>query len=227
MRRILTLDDISQGLEALIRLDPRLSAVIERAGAVPLRLSEPGFASLVAIVVSQQVSRASAPVEILMGDVEEDVNPYSGRVIHKRANVAKPEMMADETTFVSTDSERVPTAYFVPADQKVALERLRAHGVRLERLDAPVNVPLQEFQVATSTATEKPFENHQERTVTGTWVPVERAVPAGAYRVSMNQPLARLAFYLLEPRSNDGLATWNVLDEALKSGRSPIVRTRN
>jgi hypothetical protein len=43
----------------------------------------------------------------------------------------------------------------------------------------------------------------------------------------MRQPLARLAFYLLEPRSNDGLVTWNVLDEALKSGRSPILRTRD
>ncbi len=43
----------------------------------------------------------------------------------------------------------------------------------------------------------------------------------------MTQPLARLAFYLLEPRSYDGLVTWNVLDEALKSGRSPILRTRD
>jgi hypothetical protein len=43
----------------------------------------------------------------------------------------------------------------------------------------------------------------------------------------MTQKLARLAFYLLEPRSNDGLVTWNVLDEALKTGRSPILRTRD
>ena len=186
-------------------------------------------ASLVGTELSirSKVTRASAPVEILMGDVEEDVNPYSGRVIHKRANVVKPEMMADETTFESTDRERVPTAYFVPADQKVALERLRAHGIQLERLTAAVNVPLQEFEVATSTTTAQAFESHQERTVTGAWVPVERAVPAGAWRVSMRQPLARLAFYLLEPRSNDGLVTWNVLDEALKSGRSPILRTRD
>ena len=34
----------------------------------------------------------------------------------------------------------------------------------------------------------------------------------------MTQRLARLAFYLLEPRSNYGLVTWNVLDEALKTG---------
>lgn len=199
------------------------------AASIMKTTADADAASLVGTEVSirSQVSRASTPVEILMGDVEEDVNPYSGRVIHRRASVVKPEMMADETTFVSTGRERVPTAYFVPADQKVALERLRAHGIRLERLDAPVNVPLQEFQVATSTATEKPFENHQERTVTGSWVAVDRPVPVGAYRVPMNQPLARLAFYLLEPRSNDGLVTWNVLDEALKSGRSPIVRTRN
>lgn len=79
MRRILTLDDISQGLEALIRLDPRLSAVIERAGAVPLRLSEPGFASLVAIVVSQQVSRASA--DAILGRFTRLLDPLTPRAV--------------------------------------------------------------------------------------------------------------------------------------------------
>lgn len=60
MRRIATIDDLEDGLDALCRADPRLVAVRARAGAVPLRLSEPGFASLVSIIVSQQVSRASA-----------------------------------------------------------------------------------------------------------------------------------------------------------------------
>ena len=31
----------------------------------------------------------------------------------------------------------------------------------------------------------------------------------------MNQPLARLAFYLLEPNSDDGVTTWNFLDDVL------------
>jgi hypothetical protein len=166
-------------------------------------------------------------VEILMGDVVEEVNPYSGRVIHRRADVVKPEAMADETTFTSTDRERVPSAYFVPADQKAAVERLRAHGIVLEPVTTPVSSGLEVFTVATSTAMEKPFENHQERTVTGTWAPADVTVPAGAWRVPMTQPLARLAAYLLEPRSNDGLVTWNVLDEALKTGRAPILRTRD
>ncbi|MEZ5417327.1 MAG: M14 family metallopeptidase [Vicinamibacterales bacterium] len=173
------------------------------------------------------VARGAAPIEILMGGVEEEVNPYSGRVMHRRTNVRTPEMMADQTTFTSTDQERVPAAYFVPADQKAAVELLRAHGIILEPVTTATTLPLEEFTVADSTTTPRPFENHQERTVTGSYGPVEREVPAGAWRVPMTQKLARLAFYLLEPRSNDGLVTWNVLDEALKTGRSPILRTRN
>ncbi|MGE4082541.1 MAG: M14 family metallopeptidase [Vicinamibacterales bacterium] len=174
-----------------------------------------------------KVARGPAPIEILMGGVEEDVNPYSGRTIHRRADVKTAERMADETTFESTDQERVPAAYFVPAEQKAAVELLRAHGITLERVAVAQTLPLEEFTVSGSTTTPKPFENHQERTVTGSYAPVEREVPAGAWRVPMTQKLARLAFYLLEPRSNDGLVTWNVLDEALKTGRSPILRTAN
>jgi DNA-3-methyladenine glycosylase II len=60
MRRILSLSDISDGLDELCMMDPRLARVRASAGEVPLRLSEPGFQSLVSIIVSQQVSRASA-----------------------------------------------------------------------------------------------------------------------------------------------------------------------
>ena len=50
-------------------------------------------------------------------------------------------------------------------------------------------------------------------------------MPVGTWRVDMRQPLARLAFYLLEPRSDDGLANWNFLDEAMENGDVyPILR---
>ena len=60
MRRIVTMTDIEEGLDALCALDPRLVAVRAAAGDVPLRLSPPGFESLISIVIGQQVSRASA-----------------------------------------------------------------------------------------------------------------------------------------------------------------------
>jgi len=60
MRRISSDSDIVEALDALVSADPRLFAVRAAAGDIPLRLSSPGFSSLVSIVVSQQVSRASA-----------------------------------------------------------------------------------------------------------------------------------------------------------------------
>ena len=60
MRRIATLDDIAEGLDALVGIDPRLAAVRARAGEIPLRRSAPGFASLASIITGQQVSTASA-----------------------------------------------------------------------------------------------------------------------------------------------------------------------
>jgi len=60
MTTIRDMTDIETGLTHLVTLDPRLEAVVASAGAVPLRLSEPGFASLASIIVSQMVSKASA-----------------------------------------------------------------------------------------------------------------------------------------------------------------------
>lgn len=60
MRRIETAEDVTRALDALVARDPRLGPVRKAAGAVPLRRSPAGFASLASVIVSQQVSRASA-----------------------------------------------------------------------------------------------------------------------------------------------------------------------
>jgi hypothetical protein len=210
-----------------------LEELLGFAHANAARLRDAAAAADKLTIIGQQVSlrsrvkRSPQMVEILMGDVEEDVNPYSGRIMHKRLDVRKPERMWEEASFEATETERVPSAYFVMAEQKLAIERLRAHGITLERVAEPLTVPVEQFQIASTEVAPQPFENHQERTVTGKYAPVDGPIPAGAYRVPMNQPLARLAFYLLEPRSNDGFLTWNILDEAIKQSHYPILRTRN
>ncbi len=76
------------------------------------------------------------------------------------------------------------------------------------------------------TRNERVFQGHREVTIAG----VTRArrtleAPAGSLRVSMGQRLARLIFHLLEPTSDDGVLTWNLLDEWLKEGAEiPIYR---
>jgi hypothetical protein len=175
-----------------------------------------------------KLKRSEQMIEILMGETEDEVNPFSGRVMFRRKDVRHPEMMYEDAAFESTDAERVPSAYYIPANLTAAIERLRAHGVKMERVEQPAALALEEFQIESTQVTPQAFENHKERTASGKYAPVEQTPPAGTYRIPMNQPLARLAFYLIEPRSNDGLLTWNVLDDALRDPKVyPILRTRN
>lgn len=60
MKRIECNDDIALGLTELAQSDSSLIGIIDLAGDVPLRLSTADFAGLASIIVSQQVSKASA-----------------------------------------------------------------------------------------------------------------------------------------------------------------------
>jgi hypothetical protein len=171
---------------------------------------------------------AGKPVEILMGEVTEVKHPVDGHVMHLRKDVKIPETMVEYGTFRGTESARVPATYFVPPTLTAAVDRLASHGIVMTRLASPLQAPIEEFRIETSTTAATPFQNHAERTLTGRWVPVERELPAGTLRVDMTQRLARLAFYLVEPRSDDGLVNWNLVDEASAgAGVYPIVRSRN
>jgi len=185
-------------------------------------------------LISQRVSlrsrlkRSTAKAEILMGETAEEVNPYSGQMMLRRLDVRKPEQMWLDAAFDSTESERVPSAYYIPPSLASVVERLRDHGIRLEQIDRQTTLRLEEFRIETTQVAAQTFEGHRQRTVTGEYQPVERTITPGFFRVPMNQPLSRLAFYLIEPRSNDGLLDWNFLDDALKDTKTyPILRTRN
>ena len=99
MQRISTLDDIAAGLDALCVADPRLARVRTIAGEVPLRRTEPGFASLVSIVISQQVSRASA--DAIFGRLVKLADPLTpdallaaDDVLFREAGLSRPKQRA-------------------------------------------------------------------------------------------------------------------------------------
>jgi hypothetical protein len=129
-------------------------------------------------------------------------------------------------------SEDVAAEYYVPAGATKAIDLLRAHGVQLSPVSQPVS-GVEQF-VITSNTTLPVRQNsidtgaHALRRLEGSWQPAADArVPAGSWVVRMNQPLGRLAFYLLAPTSDDGLVNWNVLDDLIKDGEPyPILRKR-
>jgi DNA-3-methyladenine glycosylase II len=84
MTRISTDADIAAGLAALLEADPRLVAVAAEAGPLPLRRRPGGFSGLASIVVSQQLSTASAGA--IWGRLVAAYDPFTPeRLIRARA----------------------------------------------------------------------------------------------------------------------------------------------
>ncbi|MFI5280046.1 MAG: M14 family metallopeptidase [Gemmatimonadales bacterium] len=165
-------------------------------------------------------------IDVAMGQTTEEINPYTGQKMLHRVDMHATQRMPDYTTFEASEFSRAPRAYFVPTGLDTVIERLEAHGVVTSRLAQPLVVALERFRVDSSWTAQRPFQNHRERTVTGAWESASDTVPAGTVVVRLDQPLGRLAFLLLEPRSDDGLLDWNYFDAALGSARYyPVRRT--
>jgi hypothetical protein len=158
-------------------------------------------------------------VDILMGEVEDEVNPVNGACMNRRKDVLRAEKMNNGLWFAPTATEDVATEYYVPASATRAIELLRAHGVQLREVKQEIK-GVETFAITANTQ-RQPNNGidtgaHGLRSLTGSWAPsADSTVPAGSFAVAMNQPLARLAFYLLAPTSDDGLVAWNYLDDVL------------
>jgi hypothetical protein len=169
--------------------------------------------------------RSPHPVRILLGAVEEERNPYSGATMLRRLPVRTPEMMYEYGTFRPTETEVVPAAYILLETTPQILANLDAHGVRTSQLGSARELDAQRFRIDSTSIAAREFQGHRERTVFGAWVPQRVAAPATALVIEMDQPLARLLFTLLEPRSDDGLVNWNYFDRWIEAnGTIPVVR---
>ncbi|MEM6335981.1 MAG: M14 family metallopeptidase [Bacteroidota bacterium] len=165
-------------------------------------------------------------VEILMGDVVEETNPYSGELILRRLDVVNPTPLKEYIAFQPSDWERVPSRYFLPAEATQALALLDAHGIKTQALNAPMTVDVEVFDITGSTLAQREFQGHRQRSIEGQYRTDAVELPAGTVQIEIDQPLGRLAFFLLEPRSDDGFTNWNVFDDLLDGATQyPVVRS--
>jgi len=169
-------------------------------------------------------------IDVLMGEVEDEKNPNTDGMMNLRKDVVHHEQMVDMLWFEPTTTAVVPSAYYVPAEATKAIELLKRHGVQMRQITSPVS-NLSAFAISDSSfqcnAPSIDYGTHNLHWLEGTWNPPATTVtaPPGSWMVPMNQPLARLAFYLIEPTSDDGLTIWNYLDDLLKDAKTyPILK---
>jgi dipeptidyl aminopeptidase/acylaminoacyl peptidase len=117
-----------------------------------------------------------------------------------------------------------PYAYLIPAKSAAVVENLQRHGIVVEELREDVELDVEAYRIDKVTR-ERQFQKHQPETLEATARKESQRVEAGTFMVRTAQPLGSLAAYLLEPQSEDGLATWNFFDDGVKEGKDfPVLR---
>jgi hypothetical protein len=119
--------------------------------------------------------------------------------------------------FDATISTTLPRGYFLPKSMKSIAEHLRKQGIKVVELKSSKKATGEVFMVDELKIAPRKFEGHNMATATGKYVAASRTFKKGDFWIDMAQPLTNLAFYSLEPQSDDGLLTWNFFDDYLKS----------
>jgi hypothetical protein len=144
----------------------------------------------------------------------------------KRTGVYRAVRMPVFDRFVAARREAIPAAYLIPQRLQQIVELLRRQGVVVESLTGEWRTAVNPFMID-SVSVQPVFEGHRTVQAEGHWrsEPLDTVVVAGWYLVPTDQPLGVLASYLLEPASEDGVVTWNLLDRELQAGTMyPILR---
>jgi len=118
--------------------------------------------------------------------------------------------------FEATVKAIVPRGYLLPASLKGIADHLKLQGIEVKKLDREVTATGEVFEVTKLNQSSRPYEGHHMARVEGAYEQATKTFQKGDYWVDMAQPLTNLAFYTLEPQSDDGLVTWNFFDEYLE-----------
>lgn len=148
-----------------------------------------------------------------------------GEGLMRRTGEIVPVKMTDYGVFAATETAAMPMRYAIPNPPAAVIENLKQHGIAMTTLDKPMKMRTLQFDIGRVDHAERAFQKHRETTLTGQWVEREETLPAGTLIVRTDQALGRLAFYLLEPRSDDGLFAWNFFDGMLEAGSIAPVRS--
>jgi hypothetical protein len=175
-----------------------------------------------------EIKALDRPVSILVGEVEKEKNPRSGKTMTvMMENKFTPIPMPDYGLFIATSTAPVPRAYIFRDEEgtKVITAKLSAHGIRVEELRETLITEVETFVIDGVRKAPRAFQGHQEVKLKGHFKKETLNFPAGSILVRTTQPLKSLIFYLLEPQSDDGFVNWNFLDSYLEKGKTyPICK---
>ena len=170
---------------------------------------------------------APATMQPVIAEITESAGEGAGGYVRRRrTGVYRSIRMPVFDRFQAARKEALPAGYLVPPRLRSVVDLLRLQGVSVDSLTGPWSTKAHSFMIDTLSVGSL-FEGHRTVQAEGTWnsQPRDSALVSGWYLVRTAQPLGLLGAYLLEPASEDGVVTWNLLDRELQPGSAyPILR---
>lgn len=165
-----------------------------------------------------------ARTENYIFDVVQPLKNPDGRVTGEAARTTLE--LPSFVTWAPHDFVTVPTGYLIDAAYAFKVRSvLEAHGIKVLRGSTRPKSPLNFFRETDRKVATQAFQGIISLTLKGAWTPDESPHPMAprwteddldhALYVPLDQPLGRVAFYLLDPRSPDGLVFWGFFHESL------------
>nr|WP_262899114.1 M14 family metallopeptidase [Dawidia cretensis] len=134
----------------------------------------------------------------------------------RTGNIVRYDGVPYFAQFQPTVESTIPRGYIIPAAHSTLALHLQQLGIRVTKLSKGKILKGDVFQITKVQRSARKFEGHLMATAEGTFEKASRKFQAGDYMVDLAQPLGNLAFYVLEPQSDDGFISWNFLDSYLE-----------
>ncbi len=200
---------LASTLETLGRDGAALQAAIAADRA--MRTSE--------VVVTWEKGGTPGAMDFLGVDFETWLSPVSG--MEEVRWLGRARTFPNLTVFKDKPGLRAkrPAAYWVPVTKPEVIERLKAHGIRLEVQEGARTLEVEMYRLLDPSPVGglQPFESRHPLKLAG--VKTENrneSFPAGSVRVPTDQPLGDLAVMMLEPQGADSLFAWGFFNETLQ-----------
>jgi hypothetical protein len=111
---------------------------------------------------------------------------------------------------------QLPEAYVVPVEWSEVIRRIQLHGLKYTVLNKPTVYKVNSYRFSNVKYRPTSFEGHIIVQFSLDTVSLEQAYEPGSIIVPTNQPLARVAAYLLEPSADGSLASWGFFNTVME-----------
>lgn len=111
------------------------------------------------------------------------------------------------------DSVKTAKGYYIPAEWKIIVERLKHHGVKVEVIENADETEVTRYKfknIRMNSASSEgrhranfEYDTYNEKTI----------IPAGTFFISTNQRTVRIITHLLEPKSPDSFVQWGFMNQ--------------